>query len=75
MEKNFKNNLEAKKEQVKDLVDRILQEVRNFLEDIRNQEIRIENLLGSIEQLDNEIQNNNATYEWLNSLKRKIEEE
>ena len=74
MQNNFVENLNKQKEKVNELVDRILKEVSNFLEDIRNQEIRIESLGGSIMQLDEEIQKGNMTYAWLNSLKRKIEE-
>ena len=75
MEADFKNNLEIKKKKVSDLVNRILQEVKNFLEDIRKQELRIESLSDSIENLDEEIQKNNEMYLWLNHLKTKIEEE
>lgn len=75
MEADFKNNLENKKKEVRDLVNRILQEVKNFLEDIRKQELRIESLSDSIENLDEEIQKNNEMYLWLNHLKTKIEEE
>ena len=57
------------------MVNRILQEVKNFLEDIRKQELRIESLSDSIENLDEEIQKNNEMYLWLNHLKTKIEEE
>lgn len=74
MQNSFVENLNKQKEKVNELVYRILVEVNNFLEDIRNQEIRIESLRGSIRQLDEEIQNCNVTYAWLNSLKRKIEE-
>ena len=74
MQKSFVENLNKQKEKVNELVDRILMEVSNFLEDIRNQEMRIESLGGSIIQLDEEIQNCNITYAWLDSLKRKIEE-
>ena len=62
MQNSFVENLDKQKEKVNELVDRILKEVSNFLEDIRNQEI------------DEEIRNCNITYAWLNSLKRKIEE-
>lgn len=75
MEEDFKNNLEIKKMEVGDLVNRILQEVKNFLEDVKNQELRIESLSDSIENLDGEIQKNNEMYLWLNHLKTKIEEE
>lgn len=61
--------------EVGDLVNRILQEVKNFLEDVKNQELRIESLSDSIENLDGEIQKNNEMYLWLNHLKTKIEEE
>lgn len=74
MQNSFVENLDKQKEKVNELVDRILKEVSNFLEDIRNQEMRIESLGGSIIQLDEEIRNCNITYAWLNSLKRKIEE-
>ena len=74
MQNSFVENLNKQKEKVNELVDRILKEVSNFLEDIRNQEMRIESLGGSIIQLDEEIRNCNITYAWLNSLKRKIEE-
>ena len=74
MQNSFVENLDKQKKKVNELVDRILKEVSNFLEDIRNQEMRIESLGGSIIQLDEEIRNCNITYAWLNSLKRKIEE-
>lgn len=72
---SFRNNLENQKAQVRKLTERILHEVKSFLEDIRSQEMQIEKLGSSITELDNAIQKNNVTYEWLNSLKRKIEEE
>ena len=55
MQNSFVENLDKQKEKVNELVDRILKEVSNFLEDIRNQEMRIESLGGSIIQLDEEI--------------------
>ncbi|MEE0282959.1 MAG: dynamin family protein [Lachnospiraceae bacterium] len=75
MEKGFKDNLEVQKKQVNDLINRIFQEVSSFLADIRRQEMQMENLGDSIVKLDDAIQKNSATYAWLNSLKRKIEEE
>lgn len=62
MQNSFVENLDKQKEKVNELVDRILKEVSNFLEDIRNQEMRIESLGGSIIQLDEEIRNCNITY-------------
>ena len=75
MEKNFKDNLNIKKEQVKKLIERLLGEVNSFLKDIGNQEIRIQSLSGSITKLDDAIRENNETYVWLKNLKMKIEEE
>ena len=75
MEKSFKDNMEMQKKQVNDLINRIFQEVSSFLADIRRQEMQMENLGDSIVKLDDAIQKNSATYAWLNSLKRKIEEE
>ena len=75
MEEEAKQNLEIKKQEINSLVNRICQEVEAFLEDIKKQEILIEGLSDSIENLDKEINKSNELYCWLNSLKTKIEEE
>ena len=75
MEKVAIQNLETKKQEVDNLVKRICEEVKDFLEDVENQEVRIEGLSDSIETLNREIQKSSELYAWLNCLKTKIEEE
>ena len=55
MEEEAKQNLEIKKQEIYSLVNRICQEVEEFLEDIKKQEMLIEGLSDSIENLDKEI--------------------
>lgn len=75
MEKNFENNLELKKKEVKKVIIEIFSEMANFMQDIEKQKVRIEELGDSIERLEWEIERNKITYTWLNNLKNKIKGE
>ena len=75
MENNFKTIMDDSKKKVRDLTDRLLRELTQFLEDIKNQEARIEQLCNSISELNNEIKKNEENASWLNDLKEKIEGE
>ena len=63
--------LDDSKKQVRDLIDRLLEELRHFLDDIKKQEERIEELGDSINSLNNEINSYEETLSWLNELKEK----
>ena len=73
--KSFEQILKDSKKQVRDLIERLLQEVKHFQDDIEKQEARIEELGGSISELEKEIKANEETHEWLNKLKEKIKGE
>lgn len=75
MEKSFKEILEGGKKQVRELIERLLQELHRFLADIKTQEDRIEKLGESINELNKEIKANEETHAWLNELKEKIKGE
>ena len=75
MENTFNSILEDSKRKVRNLIDKLLSEVTKFLADIKIQEERIEAIGNSMEKLEEEIQKNKETHEWLNGLKKKIEEE
>ena len=73
MENNFNKSMEDSKNKVYDLTDRLLRELAHFLEDIKKQEERIEQLSSSISELNNEIEKSEATAIWSNNLKEMIE--
>lgn len=73
MENNFKKITEDSKKKVRDLTDRLLRELTQFLEDIKKQEARIEQLGSSISELNDEIEKSEETANWLNNLKEMIE--
>ena len=73
--KNFEDSIEEKRKNVRELIMGILQEVKNFYEDIQKQELKIKELSNSIDGLEQEIQRNEETYAWLNSLEEKIKGE
>ena len=73
MENNFKKIMEDSKKKVRDLTDRLLRELTQFLEDIKKQEARIEQLGSSISELNDEIEKSEETANWLNNLKEMIE--
>lgn len=73
MENNFKKIMEDSKKKVRDLTDRLLRELTQFLEDIKKQEARIEQLGSSISELNDEIEKSKETANWLNNLKEMIE--
>lgn len=75
MENSFKSVMENTKRKVRDLIDRLLQELTKFLEDIKTQEERIASIGNSMEELGKEIAKNKVTHEWLSELKNKIEGE
>lgn len=75
MEEAFKGILEGSKKQVRELIERLFQELQRFLTDIKTQEDRIEKLGESISELNEEIKTNEETYIWLNELKEKIKGE
>ena len=75
MENNFKKIMDDSKKRVRDLTDRLLRELTQFLSDIKKQEARIEELGSSISMLNDEIQKNHETHIWLNNLKEMIEGE
>ena len=73
MENNFKKIMEDSKKKVRDLTDRLLRELTQFLEDIKKQEARIEQLGSSISELNDEIEKSEETANWLSNLKEMIE--
>ena len=73
MENNFKKIMEDSKKKVRDLTGRLLRELTQFLEDIKKQEARIEQLGSSISELNDEIEKSEETANWLNNLKEMIE--
>lgn len=73
MENNFKEIMEESKKKVRDLTDRLLREITQFLDDINKQEARIEELSNSIPELEAEVKKSEETVSWLNNLKEKIE--
>lgn len=73
MENNFKKIMEDSKKKVRDLTDSLLRELTQFLEDIKKQEARIEQLGNSISELNDEIEKSEETASWLNNLKEMIE--
>ena len=73
--KNFEDSIEEKRKNVRELIMGILHEVKNFYEDIQKQELKIKELSNSIDGLEQEIQRNEETYAWLNSLEEKIKGE
>ena len=73
MENNFKKIMEDSKKKVRDLTDRLLRELTQFLEDIKKQEARIEQLGNSISELNDAIEKSEETASWLNNLKEMIE--
>lgn len=75
MQKNFEGSLIAKKKEVTKVLTEIFREMRNFMQDIDNQNAKIEELGDSIENLELAIESNKITYTWLCSLKKRIEEE
>ena len=75
MENSFKRVMEDSKHSVRDLIDRLLAELTKFLEDIKSQEEQIKAISGSMEKLDEAIEKNKMTLEWLGTLKKKIEGE
>ncbi len=75
MEEYFKDILDGSKKQVSDMIKRLLQELRRFLDDIKTQEARIEKLGETIDELNKEIKAYEETRMWLNNLKEKIKGE
>jgi GTPase SAR1 family protein len=73
MENDFRKTTEDSKKKVRDLIVRLIQEVTSFLEDIKEQETRIEKLGKSIPRLDEEIKKFQETQNWLNYLIEMIE--
>lgn len=74
MEKDFKNSMENSKKHVRDLTCILLRELTQFLDDIKEQKEKIKIIRSSISKLNDEIEKNRDTYNWLNKLKTKIEE-
>lgn len=72
MENSFKDIMNDSKKKVRDLTERLLQELQQFLGDIRRQEKRIQSLSSSMEKLREEIEKSEATNDWLNKLAEKI---
>ena len=60
------------KKKVRDLTNRLLKEIQQFLNDIKKQEERIQSLSNSMEKLQKEIEKSEKTNEWLNELAEKI---
>lgn len=75
LENHSKDVLEHSKIKVQDLIDELIQELIEFLDDIKDQEARIATISSSIEELRNEISKNTDKYEWLDGLKKKMEGE
>lgn len=75
MKNSFESVIEDSKRKVRILINKLLTELSNFLNDIKTQEERIEAIGDSIEDLNKEIEKSKATHEWLNELKKRIEEE
>lgn len=74
MELNFKKVMDNSKKQVCDLTERLLEEVSQFLDDIKIQEHKIKKLSSSIEELNKEIIKDEKICDWLNNLSKKIKE-
>lgn len=72
MEKSFKETMDDSTQKVRDLTTRLLQEIRQFLNDIKKQEGRIRALSSDMEKLQKEIEKSEETSEWLNELAEKI---
>lgn len=72
MEESFKGIMDASKQKVCDLTDRLLNEVQRFLNDIKKQEDKIESLSSDMEKLQEEIKESEETNDWLNDLAEKI---
>lgn len=69
---SFKEIMDDSKKRVRDLTNRLLKEIQQFLNDIKTQEDRIQSLSSSMEKLQEEITKSEKTSEWLNELAEKI---
>ena len=72
MKNSFKEIMDDSKRQVRNLTNRLLNELQNFLNDIKKQEDHIQSLSNSLEKLQAEIEKCEKTSEWLKELEEKI---
>lgn len=72
MANSFREIMDDGKKKVRDLTNRLLKEIQQFLNDIKKQEERIQSLSNSMEKLQKEIEKSEKTNEWLNELAEKI---
>ena len=72
MKNSFKEIMYDSKQQVRTLTNRLLNELKNFLNDIKKQEDHIQSLSNSLEKLQAEIDKCEKTSEWLKELEEKI---
>lgn len=75
MQDEFEKTLEDNKEAVKELISKLLGELGQFLEEIKEQKKHIEALGNDIEKLSKEVKAREGTHNWLVELEERIKGE